>query len=426
MARHRRRPEPVTRPAGEPAERYATVRALTEALAAPLSPEDCALQSMPDASPVKWHLAHTSWFFETFLLSPRLAGYRAFDPHFKVLYNSYYNAVGDKHPRPERGLISRPDLATVRAYRAHVDEGMRRLLAGAEGPVAALAELGIQHEQQHQELILTDLKHLLSRNPLRPAYQKTWPLTPIRARRPRWIGIEGGLHEIGHAGPGFAFDNESPRHRVLLRDFEIASHPVTHGDFIAFIEDGGYRRPEFWLSLGWDEVQSKGWQAPLYWEKRDDGWHTFTLHGMAPVDANTPICHVSFFEADAFARWAGARLPTEAEWEVASPLAAPRGNFLESGALHPLALREEPPPGTIAQAYGDVWEWTRSGYDPYPGFRAPEGAVGEYNGKFMCNQYVLRGGSCATPASHIRPTYRNFFPPSARWQFSGLRLALDA
>ena len=426
MAGHRRRNDQPLASPGVLTARYDAVRAATLALAEPLSPEDCALQSMPDASPVKWHLAHTSWFFETFLLSPSLAGYRAFDPAFKALYNSYYNAVGDRHPRPERGLISRPDHGAVLDYRAHVDAGMRRLFASGNAALLPLIELGLNHEQQHQELVLTDVKHLLSRNPQRPAYRKNWPLTAIRARRPRWLGFEGGLHEIGHEGPGFAFDNESPRHRVFLRDFEIASHPVTHGDFLAFVEDGGYRRPELWLSLGWDEVRAHGWEAPLYWEKTDGEWRTFTLHGMVAIDANTPICHVSFFEAEAFARWAGARLPTEAEWEVAASTGAVRGNFLDGGACHPLALREEPEPGTLAQAYGDVWEWTRSGYDPYPGFRPAEGAVGEYNGKFMCNQYVLRGGSCATPLSHIRPTYRNFFPPSARWQFSGLRLALDA
>jgi len=426
MAGHRRRSVHSRADPGVLTARFDAIRAATLALAEPLSPEDCALQSMPDASPVKWHLAHTSWFFETFLLSPNLAGYRAFDPGFKVLYNSYYNAVGDKHPRAERGLISRPDHGTVLAYRAHVDEGMRRLLASGSPTLLPLVELGLNHEQQHRGRGLSDLKHLLSRNPQRPAYRKGWPLTPIRARRPRWLGFEGGVHEIGHEGPAFAFDNESPRHRVFLRDFEIASHPVTHADFLAFVEDGGYRRPELWLSLGWDEVQAHGWDAPLYWEMRDGKWQTFTLHGMVAIDANTPICHVSFFEAEAFARWAGARLPTEAEWEVAASTGAVRGNFLESGACHPLALRDEPEPGVLAQAYGDVWEWTRSGYDPYPGYRPAEGAVGEYNGKFMCNQYVLRGGSCATPFSHIRPTYRNFFPPSARWQFSGLRLARDA
>jgi ergothioneine biosynthesis protein EgtB len=405
--------------------RYRSVRRTTLALASPLSAEDCALQSMPDASPVKWHLAHTTWFFETFLLEAQ-ARYRPFDPAYRVLFNSYYNAVGERYPRAERGLLSRPMLEDILAYRRHVDEAMAALLA-TDQYEEGLLELGLQHEQQHQELILTDLKHLLSRNPLKPAYQKQWPLTTIRAREPRWIALDGGLHGIGHAGPGFAFDNEAPRHRVWLEPFQIASHPVTHGDFIRFIEDGGYRRPELWLSAGWDLVLARGWQAPLYWEARDGGrWHTFTLHGEVPVDPNAPICHVSFFEAEAYARWAQARLPTEAEWEVAARGTPCRGNFLESAALHPLASREDPAPGTLSQAFGDVWEWTRSEYGPYPGFRPAAGAVGEYNGKFMANQYVLRGGSCATPGEHIRASYRNFFPGEARWQFSGLRLARDA
>jgi ergothioneine biosynthesis protein EgtB len=386
--------------------------------------EDCALQSMPDASPVKWHLAHSTWFFETFLLEGE-TGYLSFDPVYRVLFNSYYNAVGEKHPRAERGMLSRPSLEDILCYRRHVDQAMLALLSKERLP-AELLELGLQHEQQHQELILTDLKHLLSRNPLKPAYQKQWPLTPIRAREPRWIRFDGGLHEIGHCGPGFAFDNEMPRHRVWLEPFEMASHPVTHGDFLRFIEDGGYRRPELWLSAGWDIVQARGWQAPLYWERNENEWRTFTLHGMVPVDANTPVCHVSLFEADAYARWAGARLPTEAEWELAAGNTALDGNFLENAALHPLASREDPAPGMLSQAFGDVWEWTRSEYAPYPGFRTAAGAVGEYNGKFMVNQYVLRGGSCATPREHIRATYRNFFPADARWQFSGLRLARDS
>jgi ergothioneine biosynthesis protein EgtB len=404
--------------------RYRSIRQTTLNLAAPLSVEDCALQSMPDASPVKWHLAHSTWFFETFLLEGE-TGYLSFDPVYRVLFNSYYNAVGEKHPRAERGMLSRPSLEDILCYRRHVDQAMLALLSKERLP-AELLELGLQHEQQHQELILTDLKHLLSRNPLKPAYQKQWPLTPIRAREPRWIRFDGGLHEIGHCGPGFAFDNEMPRHRVWLEPFEMASHPVTHGDFLRFIEDGGYRRPELWLSAGWDIVQARGWQAPLYWERNENEWRTFTLHGMVPVDANTPVCHVSLFEADAYARWAGARLPTEAEWELAAGNTALDGNFLENAALHPLASREDPAPGMLSQAFGDVWEWTRSEYAPYPGFRTAAGAVGEYNGKFMVNQYVLRGGSCATPREHIRATYRNFFPADARWQFSGLRLARDS
>jgi ergothioneine biosynthesis protein EgtB len=423
--------DPIPDPAparGASSERYLSVRQATRVLAAPLSPEDCAIQSMPDASPVKWHLAHTTWFFETFVLAPHRAGYRTFDPSYRVLFNSYYHTVGERHPRPERGMLSRPGLDEVLAYRDHVDEAMLRFLAEDESrdEAAALAELGLQHEQQHQELILTDLKHLLSRNPLKPAYQKQWPLTPIRAREPRWISFDEGLRHIGHSGAGFCFDNETPRHQVWLDAFRIASHPVTHGDFIDFIDDGGYRRPELWLSAGWDAVTAHGWRAPNYWQQRDGRWHSFTLHGEVPVDPHTPVCHVSFFEADAFARWASARLPTEAEWEVAARTAPLDGNFVESGALHPLACREAAPDGVLAQAFGDVWEWTRSDYAPYPGFRTPAGAVGEYNGKFMSGQYVLRGGSCVTPSSHIRATYRNFFPPAARWQFSGLRLARDA
>ena len=413
---------------GAQAERYLAVRTVSRALAAPLSAEDCAIQSMPDASPVKWHLAHVTWFFETFVLQPNLAGYQPFDAAYRYLFNSYYNAIGDRHPRPERGMLSRPALAQILEYRDYVDGAMLALLhRGALAPeLAALIELGLHHEQQHQELILTDVKHLLSRNPLKPAYQRPWPLTPITLRARDWISYPAGVHEIGHAGDGFSFDNETPRHRVWLDAFRIATHPVTHGDFIEFVEDGGYRRPELWLSAGWDAVCARGWQAPQYWEQRDGEWHTFTLHGMAPVDVHTPICHVSFYEADAFARWANERLPTEAEWEVAARAAPVSGNFLESGALHPLALREASADGTPAQIFGDVWEWTRSDYGPYPGFRAAPGAVGEYNGKFMSSQYVLRGGSCATPQSHIRATYRNFFPPDARWQFSGLRLARDA
>ena len=413
-------------PGGRHSERFVSVRQLTRALAAPLSAEDCAIQSMPDASPVKWHLAHTTWFFETFVLAHQ-PGYRPVDPSYRVLFNSYYNAVGDRHPRPERGMLSRPSLDQVLAYRDHVDKAMLALLADERAhPFDALIELGLHHEQQHQELILTDVKHLLSRNPLMPAYQKQWPLTAIQSRKRGWISFEAGIHEIGHVGAGFCFDNETPRHRVWLDAFQIASHPVTHGDFMAFIDDGGYRRPELWLSAGWDTVTARGWQAPQYWALRDGRWLTFTLHGEVPVDPHTPICHASFYEADAFARWANERLPTEAEWEVAACRAPLAGNFLESGALHPLALREAPANGTLAQAFGDVWEWTRSDYGPYPGFRPAAGAVGEYNGKFMSGQYVLRGGSCATPSSHIRASYRNFFPPDSRWQFSGLRLARGA
>ena len=409
--------------------RFLQVRATTEKLAAPLSAEDCTLQSMPDASPTKWHLAHTSWFFETFLLEQFAPNFKPFHPAFRTLFNSYYNAVGDKHPRHERGLISRPVLDTVLSYRRHITEAILALLRGPamrDPEFVKLMWLGCNHEEQHQELILTDLKHLLSRNPLKPAYQTRWPLTPIECHRPHWLQHGGGLVEIGHQGIGFSFDNEGPRHQVFLVPFELASHPVTHGEFAAFIAGGGYRRPELWLSMGWDWVQSNAISAPLYWTPHGDGWKTFTLHGIIEIDANTPVCHLNYFEADAYARWAGARLPTEPEWEHAARLLDTRGNFLESGALHPLSLREEAPADAPAQMFGDVWEWTQSAYLPYPRYRPAAGAVGEYNGKFMCNQFVLRGGSCATPHRHIRASYRNFFPPEARWQFSGLRLARDA
>ncbi len=406
---------------------YTALRAQTEAIAAPLSPEDCALQSMPDASPIKWHLAHTSWFFETFMLEEALLGYQLFHPQFRVLFNSYYNAVGDKHPRPERGMLSRPSLEEVFAYRKHVDRHMRQLL-GQGAPLSremhARFALGLNHEQQHQELMLTDVKHLLSRNPLRPAYaaQPAPAATHSIASALSWLPYSAGLYEAGHEGAGFAFDNEGPRHRVWLNDFALASRLVTNGEYLAFMQDGGYRRPELWLSEGWDTVSNLQWRAPLYWEERDGQWWQFTLHGMQPVQPSQPVHHVSLFEADAYAQWRGARLPTEFEWEVAARGVPVSGNFLERGALQP----QPAPAGTgLAQPYGDVWEWTRSAYAPYPGFRAAAGAIGEYNGKFMANQFVLRGGSCATSASHMRSTYRNFFPASARWQFSGIRLARD-
>ncbi len=407
--------------------RVDAVRAATVQLAAPLSAEDCALQSMPDASPIKWHLAHTTWFFETFVLERFLRGYRHFDPRYRVLFNSYYNAVGDRHPRSDRGLLSRPSLDDIHLYRRHVEAHLVPLVAQAadDAELASLLELGLQHEQQHQELILTDLKHLLSRNPLQPAYRERWPLTPVKPRPSRWIGFAGGLVAVGHHGAGFSFDNERPRHQIFLTPFELASHPVTHGDFLAFIDDGGYTRPELWLSLGFDTVQAQRWTAPLYWEWRDGRWTTFSLHGRVEIDPATPITHMSYFEADAYARWAGARLPTEFEWEAGAVDCAIDGNFQDSGALHPLAPRVYPSGDSPGQLFGDVWEWTASAYAPYPGFATAPGAVGEYNGKFMCNQYVLRGGSCVTPRSHIRATYRNFFPPEARWQFSGIRLARD-
>jgi len=406
---------PAILPAANPSAgaRYAAIRAQTRTLAAPLSAEDCALQSMPDASPVKWHLGHTTWFFETFVLERALPKFEPFRPEFRTLFNSYYVGVGPRHPRPERGLLSRPSLAEVLAYRESVDERMQQVLQ--ERRLPELVELGLQHEQQHQELILTDVKHLLSRNPLRPSYSQNKlsasPATPPHAVR--FLPFPEGVRQIGHEGDGFAFDNEAPRHRVYLRPYAVADRLVTNREYQEFIADGGYDRPELWLSEGWDVRQTLGWCAPLYW---GDGGH-FTLQGPRPLAPDEPVVHVSFFEAEAYARWAGARLPGEAEWEIAAEAAPRSGNFLESARLHPA-------PGA-PQFFGDAWEWTTSTYGPYPGFRVAEGAVGEYNGKFMVNQYVLRGGSCATPVSHIRHTYRNFFPAAARWQFSGIRLARD-
>lgn len=418
-------------PASDWGSRYRAVRMASVALAAGLTPEDCALQSMPDASPIKWHLAHTSWFFETFVLEQAQPGYRHFHPQYRVLFNSYYVAVGARHPRPERGLISRPSLDDIQRYRTHVDQAMLQLLldpGALSAPLLDLITLGLHHEQQHQELMLTDLKHLLSRNPLKPAYR---PLhTGVRAGAAAaltWIDYPAGEHHIGtDLAPGeFIFDNESPRHRVFNERYALASRLVTNGDYSAFMSDGGYARPELWLSEGWDLAQAQRWQAPLYWEKRGDGWQHFTLTGLQAIDPTEPVYHVSYFEADAYARWAQARLPSEAEWEAAAAHCPSDGNFVENNNLRPLRAPAAPArtPHAPQQLFGDVWEWTQSAYAPYPGYRAAPGAVGEYNGKFMVNQYVLRGGSFATPRSHIRASYRNFFPAAARWQFSGIRLA---
>ncbi|MGH7053229.1 MAG: ergothioneine biosynthesis protein EgtB [Stellaceae bacterium] len=411
--------------------RIEEVRRDTEALAVNLTAEDQAIQSMPDVSPTKWHLAHTSWFFETLILLRFDPDYRLFDPAFTYLFNSYYEAVGPRHPRPARGMLSRPSLDTVAAYRDHVGAALTRFVAraGAEAwrDAAPLIELGLHHEQQHQELILMDIKHVFSINPLLPGYQAPQLKMTQGAPPLDWVAFPGGLCEIGHRGAGFAFDNETPRHKVWLEPFRLASRPVTCGEYREFIEDGGYRRPEFWLSDGWAAAGQSGWEAPLYWRRKDGGgWAIFTLSGCRRLNQAEPVCHVSFYEADAFARWAGKRLPSEAEWEVAADGLPLAGNFADSGRLHPCAAAAGADSTSLAQMFGDVWEWTASPYTAYPRFRPVEGAVGEYNGKFMCNQMVLRGGAAVTPAGHIRPTYRNFFPPAARWAFSGLRLAEDA
>jgi ergothioneine biosynthesis protein EgtB len=410
---------------------YARVRAFTESLCEGLAAEDYVVQSMADVSPTKWHLAHTSWFFEAFLLTPHLPRYKPLNPAYHYLFNSYYVQAGERHCRAQRGYLSRPTVREVMAYRAHVDRAMEDLLGGGRElseDVRQLVTLGLHHEQQHQELMLTDIKHVFSVNPLRPVYRraearKAGAIAPLR-----WIAFESGVRQIGHEGSGFSFDNETPRHREFVEPFEIASRLVTNGEFLEFMEAGGYQRPELWLAAGWDAVQKNQWSEPFYWEKRDGKWQVFTLHGMQHVDENEPLSHVSYFEADAFARWKGVRLPTEFEWEVAARGVPVAGNLVESGLLHPHPLipspvREEGE--RPLQMFGDVWEWTRSQYTPYPGFQPAAGAVGEYNGKWMCNQFVLRGGSCATSITHIRSTYRNFFAPEATWQFMGIRLARD-
>ncbi|MDE2227809.1 MAG: ergothioneine biosynthesis protein EgtB [Alphaproteobacteria bacterium] len=470
--------------------RFADCRARSAALATPLLPEDQVVQSMPDVSPTKWHLAHVTWFWETFLLGPHLAGYRVFDPAYDYLFNSYYEAVGPRHPRPARGLLSRPGVAEIARYRDHVTQAMDRLIAGVDGmtfrELAPVIALGLAHEEQHQELILMDIKHVFAQNPLKPAYTAPAPHAARTAPPLEWRDFAGGLIEIGHEGDGFAFDNEGPRHKVWLEPFRLATRLVTNGEYLAFVADGGYRRPEFWLSDGWAAVNASGWEAPLYWQRPAgkidgvDGWQEFTLSGIAPLDPASPVVHVSHYEADAFARWAGRRLPSEAEWETAAADLPVSGNFLDRGLLHPqgatssadcdqvdscpphpaldkarlrLANPKQPSPPSgeegrvrgaqaprgeeeasvvsaasapaLLQMFGDCWEWTQSAYAPYPGFHAVAGAIGEYNGKFMSGQMVLKGGCAVTPAGHMRASYRNFFPAAARWCFGGIRLAED-
>jgi ergothioneine biosynthesis protein EgtB len=417
---------PTTERPSEPlACRYSRIRDTSLAICKPLEIEDYVVQSMPDASPAKWHLAHTSWFFEQFLLKPLLPEYPAFQAGFEYLFNSYYQAVGPMHQRPERGLLTRPTVKEVLAYREHVNEHMLKLLdtrAADDDQLVPLVTLGLNHEQQHQELMLTDLKHLLSRNPLLPAYsRKPQPATEVRTSGPmRFHTFEGGVREIGATGKHFCFDNETPRHRTLVEPYALGDRLVTNGEYLEFVRDGGYRRAEFWLSDGWSTVSQESWTQPFYWTPGLDA--EFTLRGLQPLDEGSPVCHLSYYEADAFARWAKARLPTEAEWELAAESLPVRGNLLRTETLRPLPAGDQP---GMKQMFGDVWEWTASPYVAYPGYRPLTGALGEYNGKFMCNQLVLRGGSCVTPADHVRATYRNFFYPQARWQFMGVRLARD-
>jgi len=415
-------------------ESYKEVRQKTEELCAPLQTEDYVIQSMEDVSPPKWHLGHTTWFFETFLLKNYSHGYQPFHPLFGFIFNSYYETIGDRVARANRGLLSRPTVKDVYEFRARIDSRMGELIESASerdwNEFYFLLDLGLNHEQQHQELLITDIKNILAINPLKPVYkeaappQKPNPLSPAR-----WIPFEGGVVEIGFDGAGFSFDNERPRHRVLLNDFQLQNRAVTNGEYLDFMNDNGYSDFRNWLSEGWTILSERNWKHPLYWELKEDGWYAMTLSGVRKLDLNEPVCHVSYFEADAYARWAGKRLPTEEEWEHASGFAGTdltKRNFMDSGRLHPAPYRFSNGDASSLHLFGDVWEWTSSAYLPYPGFSPEPGAVGEYNGKFMSNQMILRGGSCATPLNHIRPTYRNFFQTDKRWQFTGFRLASDS
>ena len=429
--------QPRSRESSSPAKdllaRFHEVRNFSAKLAENLAPEDCVVQSIPDVSPTKWHLAHTTWFFETFILKKWKTAYRDAVPEYAYLFNSYYNAAGTMHRRDLRGLISRPTVEETKKYRASVNADIDDLVSNADEKlfreIEPLLTLGIHHEQQHQELLITDIKHVFAQNPLYPVFRgrDAAPRRPDgAARRPyQFVEFDETTIEIGHDGNGFCYYNELPRHRALVLPFALANRLVTNAEYLEFMRDKGYSRSEFWLSLGWMTVNEQSWRAPFYWIERDGEWWNFTLSGLHKVDPNEPITHLSYFEADAFANWAGARLPTEFEWECAAAKIDIDGNFVESERFHPAPLNESPRDGQLAQMWGDVWEWTRSSYSPYPGYRAEPGALGEYNGKFMCNQYVLRGGSCATSRTHIRKSYRNFFQPEKRWQFMGVRLARD-
>jgi ergothioneine biosynthesis protein EgtB len=425
------RSRPDSSPAKSLLARFREVRNFTARLAENLAPEDCVVQSMPDVSPTKWHLAHTTWFFETFILKKWVPGYRDAVPEYAYLFNSYYNAAGAMHRRDLRGLISRPTVEEAKKYRVSVDSDIDELVSNADEElfrqIEPILTLGIHHEQQHQELLITDIKHVFAQNPLYPVFrQRNAEADKVDTQRLKFVEFDEATVEIGHHGNGFAYDNEGPRHRALVLPFSLADRLVTNREYLEFIADNGYSRSEFWLSLGWTTVNEQNWRAPLYWIERDGEWWNFTLSGLRKIDPSEPVTHLSYFEADAYANWAGARLPTEFEWERAAAKIDVDGNFVETERFHP-----EPAGGRAGsntdfqQMFGDVWEWTRSSYSPYPGYRAEPGALGEYNGKFMCNQYVLRGGSCATSRTHIRKTYRNFFQPDKRWQFTGIRLARD-
>lgn len=411
-------------------DNFKAVRGFTEELTEPLETEDFVIQTMPDVSPAKWHLAHTSWFFEEFVLSEYINDYKPYNEIYKYLFNSYYILAGERHCRPKRGLISRPTVKEVFDYRRYINNEIEKFISNTDKDTylraAPVILIGINHEQQHQELIITDIKHVFSENPLDPVYINKHTSTDDPENCPKllWLEYPEGIHHVGNDGTIFGYDNEFPRHKILINPFKLASRPVTNGEYIEFIEDGGYERPELWLSDGWNEVKGNGWTSPLYWYRSGGKWHYFTLTGCREIDYGQPICHISYYEADAYARWSGARLPTEFEWETAASNLDIKGNFVESRNFHPSGI-SEPNDGNLHQMYGDVWEWTGSPYMPYPGYKPLPGALGEYNGKFMCNQIVLRGGSCATSKTHIRSCYRNFFPPDARWQFSGIRLAKD-
>ena len=407
---------------------YLRVRSFTEKLCEPLETEDYVIQTMPDVSPTKWHLAHTSWFFEAFVLNKADQNYKSINPNYAYLFNSYYIQMGERWYRPNRGILSRPTVKEIYAYRKHVDDYMKLLIEECDKNIfnefASIIEIGLNHEQQHQELLLTDIKHVLSHNPLRPVYSAKETDKNSIIPDINWIEFEGGISEIGYEGNSFVYDNETPKHREFLNPFKLADRLITNKEYIEFIEDGGYQNAVYWLSDGWATVEKEGWKAPLYWEKKDDRWWNFTLNGFEEVNPGEPVCHISLYEADAFASWKDSRLPTEAEWEVAAADLKYEGNFVETGNFHSAPLKN----GSqvkLKQMYGDVWEWTRSAYTPYPGYKPLPGALGEYNGKFMSSQMVLRGGSCATSQTHIRKTYRNFFPPHSRWQFMGIRLAKD-